>query len=1167
MDKLSSFQGNNTLKLFHLAKELYKTTFFQTLLTDFQFKVISYILTQDNFKLWTNFIDGNCTLKIDRSGVVACGEEDDDEEEAFEEGDEPLNGLALHIRYLLWEKAIDFYYSCKDLDNSVNDIEEVSDDYELIDRIDREGDEEVVEKDEKEEAERVKEMKVRTEEDDYDDDDEDDDDDANEMAAIEDNGTGSGSGSGDSGSLDALELNEKNQVILTIPLSTLKAATKAPEGNTSNGSIANSTSSSSAAAAGAGTGAGAEVSTTVPGSSSGSSGGAGTSGTSGTGTGSSTGSGSSGTSGSNSGSDILLIREINKVYHNFEYDRETLIKRRKLEKSDKQLEENSEGDRTTGGPNGNDNSNGSAGSGGPTGSTGSASAGSASGSTPGGKDLGINLGSASHSLKHLLKTIHSQRDDIELNDFELRSLFMDVRKNRGKWSNDDRVGQEELYEACEKVVMDLRGYTEHSTPFLNKVSKREAPNYGLIIKKPMDLNTVMKKLKGFQYNSKQQFVDDLMLIWLNCLSYNADPKHFLRAHAIAMQKRTNKLIPAIPDVTIRSRAEVEKEEEMEEAAAAAAANNSTTSTIPDGKTSSSTTTSSEGGGKTSKKGRKRNKEEDIKKEVDDDEIKEIVKEDEDSNTVNVKEEGEGEKVEQGVEDIGDVEMEDASIVAEDEDDEDEDDVNVPDLDDEDVDLDIQAWRSMTAKSRADYCSKRSELFTENFQLNPDSEAMIREPGDLNYFRAYLANDHLVQKNSSNLLDYDNEPYLVEYDVMGGLPGLKYAGVDAETELKREQKLVELYLQQLGGDANNIKSNFVLPVDSGLNKVYHEIIGKIQEIRKICFKISLIRQMQTQQFVHHTQMKQPEVDNIKEVDIDPVSKLSNHDPFTSEVQYSVLRRAVSKVAMQTGFELTESFAINSLTQVTEKYISNLVKTMKTHMETSSTNKMLNKEALLATLLENGVNKPDDLYTFVQERIIKQHDKLKDLKIKLSNFLKELLRPGLENFNEKSFDDNSEQFMTGDFSSDLGDDFFGFKELGLDKEFKMLSGAIPIYLLHSRLHNNYISTGSVNKKNKYEDLKEMKDSKLLASDITRQIGILQPFYNKLLEKTKTYYIKNQKKKGELTELPPDDQFFLIEDEELPQKQKNIRPRLPPSGKIVSVKKRMIANAYFLPDDEAI
>lgn len=76
----------------------------------------------------------------------------------------------------------------------------------------------------------------------------------------------------------------------------------------------------------------------------------------------------------------------------------------------------------------------------------------------------------------------------------------------------------------------------------------------------MDLGTVMKKLKQLAYKSKKEFVEDLNLIWANCLQYNGDPKHYLRKHAIAMQKMTQGLIPLIPDITIRDRAEVEAEE-------------------------------------------------------------------------------------------------------------------------------------------------------------------------------------------------------------------------------------------------------------------------------------------------------------------------------------------------------------------------------------------------------------------------------------------------------------------------------------------------------------------------------------------------------------------------------------------------------------------------------
>jgi transcriptional activator SPT7 len=83
----------------------------------------------------------------------------------------------------------------------------------------------------------------------------------------------------------------------------------------------------------------------------------------------------------------------------------------------------------------------------------------------------------------------------------------------------------------------------------------------------MDLGSMTKKLKQISYKSKKEFVDDLNLIWANCLRYNADPTHFLRRHALAMRKETEKLVPLIPDIIIRDRAEVEAEERRLQAAA------------------------------------------------------------------------------------------------------------------------------------------------------------------------------------------------------------------------------------------------------------------------------------------------------------------------------------------------------------------------------------------------------------------------------------------------------------------------------------------------------------------------------------------------------------------------------------------------------------------------
>lgn len=1034
MDRLATFQLNSTYRLFQLAKQLHLKNFFELFLNDYQFQIVSFILRQDNYELWRNFLEGNCSLSVKKEAL------DSEPEDAVEEGQRPVTMLALHIRYLLWEKAIDFYYSTKADDSlPTPTFEEVTDDYELIELLDDLPENETESTTRNEEKKKEEDKKaVREEEDNYDDDEEE---------------TPQESPENEPQNRSALLFNQDGQVVLEIPISAFATKTVDPEPSPSDLEATSQTSPQEIAP--------------------------------------------------NTEDQDALIKGFNKVYHNFEYDRETLMKRRKLEKSDMQLESHKDADDDI------------------------------SGSMP------INLGVASHSLRHLLNAIQERRDDIELNDFELRGLFMDVRKNRGKWANDERVGQEELYEACEKVLLDVRGYTEHSTPFLNKVSKREAPNYGLIIKKPMDLNTVLKKMKNLSYNSKQEFVDDMMLIWSNCLAYNADPKHFLRAHAIAMQKRTHKLIPTIPNIVIRNRADIEKDEE------------------PDSELKSSTP-ALKGGKKASKKGRKRRHEELIKAEETDgvadsgqlSEAPSAAQTPTPSLDTSMVENGNAE--ENGADEEED-EAEDPENDMRDEDDENEDE----------QDPELQAWRTLTAKSRANYCSARSALFDHEYRLRMDAEALLRESSKMKNFNQFLDNKEVVSK-SNKLLEND-EPYLLEYDVAGGIPGIEYLGVDDVSQDKQENDMVEAILRNADGEAPKLESGFVLPLDTGLNGLYRGNITEIQEIRKTCFKISLIRQMQTQQFMHRTQMRQPEIEYLQEVDVDPVSKLPNHDMFNEDVQYAVLRRNVAKIVMHTGFQTTEPFAINTLAQVAERYMLNLAKSMKLHCESNTLNKLTDKEIILLTLIENGIDKPDDLYTFIQEKAMKVLVKLKDLRLKLAGFLKELLRPTLEGINEKNFDDNSEQFTTGDFTNELGDDFFGFKELGLDKEFKMLSSSIPIYLLHSRLHNSFSNTGTTSKTTKYEDLRDWTTPKLTQADLDKQIGILQPFLRSLVLKTEAFYIKLQKRKGESTELPPPSQLVLIEDEDLPQKQRNVRPRLPPTGKISSVKKKILSTAFILPDEE--
>jgi transcriptional activator SPT7 len=81
----------------------------------------------------------------------------------------------------------------------------------------------------------------------------------------------------------------------------------------------------------------------------------------------------------------------------------------------------------------------------------------------------------------------------------------------------------------------------------------------------MDLGTVAKKLKQLEYKTKQEFADDLYLIYDNCLIYNTNPASEYRKHATAMRRKTERLLTRVPNLVIKDKSDGEQEEEGEEA--------------------------------------------------------------------------------------------------------------------------------------------------------------------------------------------------------------------------------------------------------------------------------------------------------------------------------------------------------------------------------------------------------------------------------------------------------------------------------------------------------------------------------------------------------------------------------------------------------------------------
>ncbi|XP_078661651.1 bromodomain adjacent to zinc finger domain protein 2B-like isoform X31 [Branchiostoma floridae x Branchiostoma belcheri] len=74
---------------------------------------------------------------------------------------------------------------------------------------------------------------------------------------------------------------------------------------------------------------------------------------------------------------------------------------------------------------------------------------------------------------------------------------------------------------CRSILPELEKH-EDAWPFLVPVNTKQFPQYRKIIKKPMDLSTIKNKLRDNKYRSREDFAEDVRLIFDNCETFNED---------------------------------------------------------------------------------------------------------------------------------------------------------------------------------------------------------------------------------------------------------------------------------------------------------------------------------------------------------------------------------------------------------------------------------------------------------------------------------------------------------------------------------------------------------------------------------------------------------------------------------------------------------------------
>ncbi|MCJ1404632.1 Transcriptional activator spt7 [Xylographa trunciseda] len=798
-----------------------------------------------------------------------------------------------------------------------------------------------------------------------------------------------------------------------------------------------------------------------------------------------------------------------------------------------------------------------------------------------------NLGASSLVLKHLIARIDAKRDQVQASDQELRNLMIEVKKNRSKWYSEDKVGQEELYEAAEKVLSEVKAITEHSQPFLQRVNKRDAPDYYNKIKHPMDLSTMTKKLKAVQYKSKQEFVGDLNLIWQNCLTYNTDPAHFLRRHAVFMRKETEKLVPLIPDIIIRDRAEVEAEERRHNAEGDIdGAEDSDDEPIissrgrkaPGKKAKKGTTTRKAPTGaiegtpgaesKPPIHGLMPNGTGTILRH-------DILRADSDTamegSQNGLSTPPPGTVTPAGLNGVT------ASAAVSSQVDSMEVDVygnstngtgplggNQNDYEDPEYKI----WKQVTKRDRALVTAERHKLFYGD-RINAEEPALLRTKAGMKRWlrqqREAEVDRVLGKRKRDGDDDEDSGPSgetLAEgmegamervlpdyYDTMAAIPDISKQLQWLEDSDGQIAPASEVLLRI-------VPSGIFTAPESVLTKKLAANLRQMQETRKVCTKIGVVRQMQLQSQMYQNQFQKYDPEPFMEKDIEPHVVSDSGPVMANSVCRAAMQRSVGKIFYNAGFEEYQPSALEAITDLASDYFSKLASSLADYMQkpkitlaiaTPGTTepkvewqaKHTIEECALQCLQDNGIEL-ESLESYVKEDVDRLTGKLGNLHDRMKSHLADLLRPALaadagpDGVN--AFNDGSEQFIGGDFAEDLDEDFFGFKDLGLDKEFGLMSLSVPLHLLQNRMHNAYQAqniSAIITTSTTFPP--PLPYPPVTVETIRQEIGLVQNFY--------------------LAKLHANGDAPLVEDEDLPQKQRFPKPRLPPTGKISSPRKKPV------------
>jgi transcriptional activator SPT7 len=497
------------------------------------------------------------------------------------------------------------------------------------------------------------------------------------------------------------------------------------------------------------------------------------------------------------------------------------------------------------------------------------------------------------------------------------------------------------------------------------------------------------------------------------------------------------------------------------------------------------------------------------------------------------------------------------------------------------DLEYKTWKQVTKKDRATIAAERHRLFRDD-KLQPEEPAILRTKAGMRRWlrhRKQAIEEEAMTGPVTTPDGKDGVQTAAKGSLAEGIEGEDerqipdyYDAVCAIPDLNERLQWVEdadgHVVQQFEEYMRIFPQGQFTTPDSGLAKKMEANMQSMQDTRKICAKIGIVKQMQLQSQLYQNQFQRYEPQPFMETDIQPVVVSEEGALMAPLVCRAALQRSVGKVFYHAGFEEFQPSALDAVTDIAAKFFQNLVASLGIYRETPKmksevpvtlpngkitnwTPRFTQEEAVLHALHANGVEL-ETLETYVKDDVERLGSKLSGMHDRMRSYYAELLRPAMDNAGADgagAFNDGSEQFVGGDFAEDIGEDFFGFKELGLDREFG-LTFSVPLHLLQNRVHNAY-----ARQDNKYVAALYGPLFSANCNSNTATTGVVMP------EPPKFEPVTTQSVEGQIglvqnwlfSKLQDNNSQPLVEDDDLPLKQRFPKPRLPPTGKISSPRKR--------------